>query len=150
MPFLINFSCWKCADDGCLGTMVSLLTGLLYASLQLPLDNRENKNSRNVWAKFAQISSCKNFYSYSISKYYWKFVHLHNDFLKNNLRTLRGISASRNIADRVQRIETPKSTDRKKNWPSTFLIIKKSLKKMVKMPKICGLNRLVSCLYSFK
>ena len=31
-----------------LGTMVSLLIGLLYASLQLPLDNRENKNSRNV------------------------------------------------------------------------------------------------------
>ena len=28
--------------------MVSLLNGLLYASLQLPLDNRENKNSRNV------------------------------------------------------------------------------------------------------
>ena len=28
--------------------MVSLLTGLLYASLQLPLDNRKNKNSRNV------------------------------------------------------------------------------------------------------
>ena len=28
--------------------MVSLLIGLLYASLQLPLDNRENKNSRNV------------------------------------------------------------------------------------------------------
>ena len=44
----MNFSCWKCADDGCLGTMVSLLIGLLYASLQLPLDNRENKHSRNV------------------------------------------------------------------------------------------------------
>ena len=44
----MNFSCWKCADDRCLGTMVSLLIGLLYASLQLPLDNRENKNSRNV------------------------------------------------------------------------------------------------------
>ena len=28
--------------------MVSLLIGLLYASLQLPLDNCENKNSRNV------------------------------------------------------------------------------------------------------
>ena len=28
--------------------MGSLLIGLLYASLQLPLDNRENKNSRNV------------------------------------------------------------------------------------------------------
>ena len=28
--------------------MVSLLIGLLYASLQLPLDIRENKNSRNV------------------------------------------------------------------------------------------------------
>ena len=28
--------------------MVSLLIGLLYASLQLRLDNRENKNSRNV------------------------------------------------------------------------------------------------------
>ena len=28
--------------------MVSLLSGLLYASLQLSLDNRENKNSRNV------------------------------------------------------------------------------------------------------
>ena len=28
--------------------MVSLLIGLLYASLQLPLDNRENKNSLNV------------------------------------------------------------------------------------------------------
>ena len=28
--------------------MVSLLIGLLYASLHLPLDNRENKNSRNV------------------------------------------------------------------------------------------------------
>ena len=27
---------------------VSLLIDLLYASLQLPLDNRENKNSRNV------------------------------------------------------------------------------------------------------
>ena len=26
----------------------ALLIGLLYASLQLPLDNRENKNSRNV------------------------------------------------------------------------------------------------------
>ena len=48
MPFLMNFSWWKCADDGCLGTMVSLLIGLLYASLQLPLDNRENKNLRNV------------------------------------------------------------------------------------------------------
>ena len=48
VPFLMNVSCWKCADDGCLGTMVSLLNGLLYASLQLPLDNRENKNSRNV------------------------------------------------------------------------------------------------------
>ena len=44
----MNFSCWECADDHCLGTMVSLLNGLLYASLQLPLDNRENKNSRNV------------------------------------------------------------------------------------------------------
>ena len=32
----------------CLGTMVSLLIGLLYASLQLRLDNRENKNSQNV------------------------------------------------------------------------------------------------------
>ena len=31
-----------------IGVMVSLLIGLLYASLQLPLDNRENKNSRNV------------------------------------------------------------------------------------------------------
>ena len=30
VPFLMNFSCWKCADDGCLGTMVSLLIGLLY------------------------------------------------------------------------------------------------------------------------
>ena len=48
VPILMNFSCWECADDGCLGTMVSLLIGLLYASLQLPLDNRENKNSRNV------------------------------------------------------------------------------------------------------
>ena len=48
VPFLMNFSCWKCADDGCLGTMVSLLFGLLYASLQLPLDNRKNRNSRNV------------------------------------------------------------------------------------------------------
>ena len=28
--------------------MVSLLIGLLYASSQLPLDNHENKNSRNV------------------------------------------------------------------------------------------------------
>ena len=28
--------------------MVSLLIGLLYASLQLPLDNRENKNWWNV------------------------------------------------------------------------------------------------------
>ena len=28
--------------------MVSSLIGLLFASLQLPLDNRENKNSRNV------------------------------------------------------------------------------------------------------
>ena len=28
--------------------MVSLLIGLLYASLQLPLDNRKNKNLRNV------------------------------------------------------------------------------------------------------
>ena len=28
--------------------MVSLLIGLLYASLQLPLDNRKNKTSRNV------------------------------------------------------------------------------------------------------
>ena len=28
--------------------MVSLLIGLLYASLQLPLDNCENKNLRNV------------------------------------------------------------------------------------------------------
>ena len=28
--------------------MVSLLIGLHYASLQLPLDNRKNKNSRNV------------------------------------------------------------------------------------------------------
>ena len=48
VPFLVNFSCWKCADDGCLGSMVSLLIDLLYASLQLPLDNRENKNSQNV------------------------------------------------------------------------------------------------------
>ena len=31
-----------------MGIMVSLLIGLLYASSQLPLDNRENKNSRNV------------------------------------------------------------------------------------------------------
>ena len=30
------------------GDMVSLLIGLLYASLQLPLDNHENKNSPNV------------------------------------------------------------------------------------------------------
>ena len=44
----MNFSYRKCADDGCLGTMVSLLIGLHYASLHLPLDNRENKNSRNV------------------------------------------------------------------------------------------------------
>ena len=64
----MNFSCWKCADDHCLGTMVSLLIGLLYASLQLPLDNRENKNSWNVWAKFAKISSCENFYLYSIQE----------------------------------------------------------------------------------
>ena len=28
--------------------MVSLLIGLLYASLQLPLDNSKNKKSRNV------------------------------------------------------------------------------------------------------
>ena len=48
VPFVMNFSCWKCADDGCLGTMVRLLIGLLFASLQLPLDNRENKNSRKV------------------------------------------------------------------------------------------------------
>ena len=34
----------ECADDGCLETMVSLIIGLLYASLQLPLDNHENKN----------------------------------------------------------------------------------------------------------
>ena len=44
----MNISCWKWANDGCLGTMVSLLIGLLYTSLQLPLDNCENKNSRNV------------------------------------------------------------------------------------------------------
>ena len=45
----MNFSCWKCADDGWSGTMVSLL-GLLYmyVSLQRPLDNRKNKNLRNV------------------------------------------------------------------------------------------------------
>ena len=30
--------------------MVSLLIGLLYASLKLPLDNRENKNSR-IWLR---------------------------------------------------------------------------------------------------
>ena len=30
MSFLVNFSCRKCADNGCLGTMVSLLDGLLY------------------------------------------------------------------------------------------------------------------------
>ena len=41
--------------------MVSLLIGLLYASLQLPLDNRENKNSRNVC--LSQIR--ENFYLYS-------------------------------------------------------------------------------------
>ena len=54
----MNFSCWKCADDGCLGTVVSLLIGLLYASLQIPLDNRENKNSRNVC--LSEI--CKNIF----------------------------------------------------------------------------------------
>ena len=48
VPFLINFSCWKCANNGCMGTVVSLLIGLLYAILQLPLDNRENKNWGNV------------------------------------------------------------------------------------------------------
>ena len=54
-------------DDDCLGTMVSLLISLRYASLQLPLENRENKNSRmSVWAKFAKISSRENFYLYSI------------------------------------------------------------------------------------
>ena len=34
--------------------MVSLLVGLLYASLQLPLDNRENKNSRNVLSQIRE------------------------------------------------------------------------------------------------
>ena len=30
--------------------------------MQFPLENRENKNLRNVWAKFVKISSHKNFY----------------------------------------------------------------------------------------
>ena len=63
----MNFSCWKCADDGCLGTMVSLLIGLLYASLQLPLDNRENKNSGNVClSQIRENISPQNLYLYSI------------------------------------------------------------------------------------
>ena len=46
--------------------MVKLLTGLLYASLQLPLDNRENKNLRNVClSQIRKKSSCENFYLYS-------------------------------------------------------------------------------------
>ena len=44
----MNFSSWKCADGDCSGTIVSLLIGPLCASLQLPLDNRKNKNSQNV------------------------------------------------------------------------------------------------------
>ena len=34
--------------------MVSLLFGLVYESLQIILDNRKNKNLRNVQAKFAK------------------------------------------------------------------------------------------------
>ena len=56
-----------------IGVMVSLLIGLLYASLQLPLDNRENKNSRNVCLsqirenifprKFLLIQYVKNYFN---------------------------------------------------------------------------------------
>ena len=47
--------------------MVSLLIGLLYASVQLLLDNRENKNPRNVClSQIREISSREHFYLYSI------------------------------------------------------------------------------------
>ena len=53
--------------------MVSLLIRLLYASLQLPLDSRENKTREmSVWAKFAKISSRENFYLYSIHFRTWQ------------------------------------------------------------------------------
>ena len=43
-----TFNARKCADYGCLGTMVSLLVGLILCKFAIPLDNRENKNLRNV------------------------------------------------------------------------------------------------------
>ena len=62
----MNFPSWECADDGCLGTLVSLLIGLLYASLQpLWIIAKIKTREMCVWAKFAKISSRENFYLYS-------------------------------------------------------------------------------------
>ena len=66
------------------GTVVRLLivlTGLLYASLQLPLDNRENKNLRNVC--LSQI--CKKYLpakisTYTVYKTFKLLIFLYNSF----------------------------------------------------------------------
>ena len=73
----MNFPCWKCADDGCLGTVANLLIGLLYASLQLPLDSRENKNSRNVC--LSQIRENVYLYSMHLSQKSQITVPYHQD-----------------------------------------------------------------------
>ena len=104
VPFLMNFSCWKCADDRCLGAMVSLLIGLLYASLQLPwIIAKIKTREMSVWAKFAEISSRENFYLYSnhyageqggtathtkIEHYLCTISNLSALFLKNNTSIL--------------------------------------------------------------
>ena len=66
----MNFSCWKCADDGCLGTTVSLLIGLLYMQVCNSLWKivKIKTCEMSVWAEFAKISSRENFYIYSIQK----------------------------------------------------------------------------------
>ena len=61
VPFLINFWCWQCADNGCLETIVSLLIGVLYVCNSLWRIAKIKTREMSVWAKILE-----NFYLYSI------------------------------------------------------------------------------------
>ena len=61
------FYAWKCADDWCVATIVSLLIGLTDSTICNSLWTlaKIKTHKMSVWAKFAKISSRKNFYLYS-------------------------------------------------------------------------------------
>ena len=90
VPFLNDFSCWKCVDNGCLGTMKSLLIGLLYATLW---ENCENKNSRNVCLSLHVIRENISPWKFLLIQYMFSKVY-HGQNTSDEVKNVNSIFSS--------------------------------------------------------